>query len=99
MDKLTTDQKQKYDAIKALHDTVKGVVPPPPNPMNNPRYRVWMWLYLQGRSQTIQQITRAVHYEQALVFLVLNELVAAGRVAHDGNHWWVVSLTFHPIIE
>ena len=99
MNSLTNQQKQNYEAIKAMGETIKGIVPPPPNPMNNPRYRVWMWLYFQGRSRTIKQITKAVHYEQAQVITLLNELVAAGRVGHDGNDWWVESLTMEPVIE
>jgi hypothetical protein len=103
MDKLTTNQKQNYEAIKAMCEAIKAgkvVVPPRPNPMNDPRVRVWMWLYLQGRSQTTKQITKAVrHYEQAQVITLLTELVARGRVGHNGSNWWVVSLTMEPVIE
>jgi len=99
MDKLTTNQKQNYDVIKAMCEAGKVVVPPRPNPMNDPRYRVWMWLYLHGRSQTTKQITEGVHYERAQVITLLTELAARGRIGHDRSNWWVVRLTMHPVIE
>ena len=99
---LTPDELAKMPpAAKELYYKMQGIpnTPPPPNPMNNPRFRVWMRLWVNGRSMKTKTIAKDCRYDMVQTVALLNELGLAGRVAHGEGEWWVVNPFLQPIIE
>jgi predicted Rossmann fold nucleotide-binding protein DprA/Smf involved in DNA uptake len=80
--------------MQGIHNT-----PPPPNAMNNPRFRVWMRLWWNGAAMKTKTIAKDCRYDMAQTVALLNELGLAGRVAHSEGEWWVVNPLLEPIIE
>jgi hypothetical protein len=92
--KMSPAAKELYYKMQGIHNT-----PPPPNPMRNPRFKVWMRLWLSSRPMKTKTIAKDCRYDIVQTVALLNELGLAGRVAHGEGEWWVVNPLLHPIIE
>ena len=103
MDKLTTNQKQNYEAIKAMGEK-KGTDPTTmtQEQRDNPRWRIWTLLhYVRGRPLMLPEIMSGIRLNITYTAILehLNDLVAAGKVAHDTHDWWVVDPLERPSMQ